>query len=292
MGVLMVRFLLICLVLICTPAQAAGERLLFYKAESATTEVYLLGSMHLARADIYPLRPEIMQAFAASDSLAVELDISGGREQQIQQQILLRGTYPPGETIRDHLSEPTWKELQKAMVQSGLPVDFLQSMRPGLLVTTLSSLEMMKLGLSTEMGVDRFFLSQARTEKRIHELETVEQQVNLLLGFPSAELLVQQSLDQLENMEMLMDQLVSVWKRGDAPALQKLMVDDEVAKHPEFRPVYERLLDHRNHAMAEQIDGFLRGAQRSFVVVGAAHLVGDQGIVALLEKRGYKLQQL
>ena len=78
----MLRFLILSLLFICGPLQAAGERLLFYKLGEADAEVYLLGSMHLARADIYPLRAEIMQAFAGAGTLAVELDISGPRQMQ------------------------------------------------------------------------------------------------------------------------------------------------------------------------------------------------------------------
>ena len=288
----MLRFLILSLLFICGPLQAAGERLLFYKLGEADAEVYLLGSMHLARADIYPLRAEIMQAFAGAGTLAVELDISGPRQMQFQQMILARGSYPAGESIRDHLSATTWQSLQQHLSASGLPPRMLESMRPGLLLITLSALEMMKLGLNPEWGIDRYFLEQARGQKRIHEMETIEQQIGLLLDFPQEDLLVRQTLAQLDNMEASVDELVSVWKRGDAPALQKLIMDDELARNPEFRSVYEHMFDQRNRAMTRQVEDFLRSSGRYFVVVGAGHLVGEQGIISLLEKKGYSPQQL
>jgi uncharacterized protein YbaP (TraB family) len=288
----MLRYLFLLLLICCGSVHAAGERLLFYKLGAAGAQVYLLGSMHLARADIYPLREEIMQAFAAADTLAVELDISGENQFQIQQMILARGSYPEGETIREHLSPSTWNSLQREISGSGLPPQLLESMRPGLLVTTLSSLEMMKLGLSPELGVDRFFLDRARGQKRIHELETVEQQIGLLLDFPQQDLLVRQTLAQLDGMEATMEELVSLWKAGDAPGLQKLILDDELARNPEFRVIYERMFDQRNIAMSKQVEGFLKSPGRTFVVVGAGHLVGEQGMVSLLKKRGYSPQQL
>ncbi|MCZ6832032.1 MAG: TraB/GumN family protein [Gammaproteobacteria bacterium] len=288
----MLRYLFLSLLFICAPALAAGERLLFYKLGKADAEVYLLGSMHLARGDIYPLRAGIMQAFAGAETLAVELDISAGNQLQIQQMILARGSYPAGESIRDHLSATTWRSLQHYLSDTGLPTQMLERMRPGLLVTTLSTLEMMKLGLSPELGIDRYFLEQARGQKNIHEMETIEQQIGLLLDFPQEDLLVRQTLAQLENMADIMDELVSAWKRGDAPALKKLLLDDELAKNPEFRSVYERMFDQRNRAMTTQVEGFLRSSGRYFVVVGAGHLVGDQGIISLLEKKGYAPLQL
>ncbi len=288
----MLRYVLLIWLLVCSSVQAAGERLLFYKVQRANTEVYLLGSMHLASAEIYPLRVEIMQAFDSSGTLAVELDISGENQFQIQQMILTRGSYPAGESVRDHLSAETWKSLEQHLSGSGLPLQLLESMRPGLLVTILSTMEMMKLGLSPDQGVDRFFLERARGRKTIYEMETVEQQMSLLLDFPQEDLLVQQTLAQLDDMEAIMQDLVSVWKRGDAPALQKLMRDDELAKNPEFRVIYERMFDQRNLAMSAQVEGFFSSPGQYFVVVGAGHLVGDQGIVSLLKKRGYSPQQL
>lgn len=278
--------------LLSVTVHAAGERLLFFSLASNNTEVYLLGSMHLARADIYPLRSEIMDAFASAETLAVELDISGENQLKIQQMILERGTYPAGQSIRDHLSASTWRSLQQHLSATGLPPQMLESMRPGLLIVTLSSLEIMKLGLSAELGIDRYFLEQARGKKRIHEMETVEQQVSLLLDFPDEDLLVQQSLGQLEDMATIMDDLVSAWKRGDAPALQEMLLEDELVKNPEFRAVYERLFDQRNRAMTRQIETFLKSPGRYFVVVGAGHLVGEQGIVSLLQKQGYAVKQL
>ncbi len=288
----MTRIVIFGLLLLAGTAHAAGEKLLFYKAQKGAAEVYLLGSMHLARADIYPLRQEITQAFEASDVLAVELDISGANQLLMQSQLLSRGMYPPGESIRDHLSPGTWRELEGYLGGTGMPPEMLARMRPGLLVTTLSSMEMLKLGLSPEQGVDLHFLNRARGSKPVHELETVEQQISLLLDFPEGDLLVRQTLAQIDDMENLMNQLVSSWKRGDAGALQKLVLDDELRRHPEFRSIHERMFDQRNRDMTRQVEGFLRSGQRYFVVVGAGHLVGDQGIVAMLQRRGYKPQQL
>lgn len=252
----------------------------------------MLGSMHLARPDLYPLRAEIMQAFEASDSLVVEVDISGGNQLAVQEMMLARGTYQGNETIRDHLSASTWHALEQRLEQNGLPGMMMERMKPGLVLTTLTMVEMMKLGLSPELGVDRFFLNQARAQKGIIELETVEQQLDILLNFPNPDLLVKQSLFQLDSLEATMAQLISEWKRGDAAALRRLVIDDELSRHPEFRPLHERLFDNRNRAMTDRIVDLQQRGGRYFVVVGAGHLLGDQGIISLLEKRGQKPRQL
>ncbi len=268
------------------PARAAEDRLLFWQVKTKNATVYLLGSMHLATRDIYPLRQEIMQAFEGADKLAVELDISGTRSFEIQQRMLERGQYPPGKTLQDDLSPETWKALSTRLESNGLPPVMMQGLKPGLVVTTLSTVEMMKLGLNPEQGVDRYFLDQARGKKPVIELETVDRQLDVLLDSPDPELLVKQSLGQLEELDSIMEKLVTSWRKGDAKALAKLVIEDELAKHPEYADLYRRMFDDRNRDMTDKIVAMQQQGGTYFVVVGAGHLVGDQGIVAMLKRRG------
>ncbi len=272
--------------------QAAGERLLFWQVDTPRATVYLLGSMHLASPEIYPLRAEIMTAFKQADALAVELDISGARAFEIQQRMLERGTYPEGRSLQDELSPATWSELSRRLEASGLPPMLMRSLKPGLVVTTLSTIEMMKLGLNPEQGVDRFFLDQARGSKSIIELETVDQQLDVVLDTPQPDLLVKQTLVQLDDLENIMTELVDNWKRGDSRALAKLVIEDELKQYPEFRDLHRRMFDDRNREMTAKILDMQSRGGTYFVVVGAGHLVGDQGIVAMLNRRGQSPRQL
>lgn len=291
---LRIGFGLLCLLCLLTSLQvrAAQDRLLIYRIKTPTAEMHLLGSMHLARADIYPLRMQINEAFRAAENLVVEIDITGEREAMIQHQMRLRGYYPPGESLRDHISAATWIELQRLLPASGLPPMIVERLKPGLVATLLTVQYMMALGLSPEQGVDKYFLDLARNRKTILELETLEQQLDLLIDFPDADLFLRQTLSQLENMGELLEPLLESWKRGDAAALEQLVITDELESNPEFRPVLESLFDRRNHNMTRKLDQYLRSGGRYFVVVGAGHLVGEQGIITLLEKQGYKPSQL
>lgn len=272
-------------------ARAAGDRLLFWQVDTPGATVYLLGSMHLATPDIYPLRTEIMQAFEGADKLAVELDIGGPRSFEIQQRMLERGQYPPGRTLRDDLSEETWQALATRLENNGLPSAMMQGLKPGLVVTTLSTVEMMKLGLNPEQGVDRFFLDNARGAKPIIELETVDRQLDVVLDTSQPELLVKQSLAQLDDLESLMAALVTNWKQGDADGLARLVIYDELERYPEFRDLHRRMFDDRNREMTDKIVGMQQDGGTYFVVVGAGHLVGDQGIIAMLQRRGQSPRQ-
>lgn len=274
------------------PVRAAGERLLFWETKTPGAKVYLLGSMHLATADIYPLRDEIMQAFAEADRLVVELDVTGSNQLAIQQRMLERGMYPTGKSLRDELSPATWKVLAERLEANGMPPELMQSMKPGLVVTALSTVEMIKLGLDPQQGVDRYFLDRARGGKPIVELETVDRQLDVLLDFPKPDLVVRQSLGQLADLDAILEELVYVWKRGDASALSKLLIEDELDEHPEYRELHRRMFDDRNREMTDRILAMQGQGGTYFVVVGAGHLVGDMGIINLLRQRGQEPRRI
>jgi uncharacterized protein YbaP (TraB family) len=245
----------------------------------------------MAYPQIYPLREDLEAAFAAADVLVVEVDISGENAQAIQQLLMQRGLLPEGESLRQQLSPQTWESLQLYLRSRALPVEAIERMRPGLVVTLLSSMRIAEMGMRADQGIDRHFLNLARGVKTVVELETAEQQIELLLGFPQPDLLVAQTLVQLDQIDLHMGPIYDAWRAGDAQQLSRLLLEDERQRHPEFSAVFEALFDQRNRAMALQVQGFLQSGGHYFVVVGAGHLVGSEGIIALLQRQGYTASQ-
>ena len=90
----------------------------------------------------------------------------------------------------------------------------------------------------------------------------------------------------------LMAQMVDYWRRGDAEGLARLVIEDELKKYPEFADLHRRMFDDRNRAMTGKVLEMQQKGGTYFVVVGAGHLVGDQGIVAMLKERGQSPRQL
>lgn len=270
----------------------AGERLPIWRFSAGEADVVLLGSVHMAFHDIYPLRQEIEDAYAAAEHLVVEVDIGGANALAIQQSILQRGLLPEGELLSEQLSESAWKALEKYLRSRGLPVEGFQALRPGLVVLTLTTMRLMEMGMDPELGIDQHFLKAARGHKPILELETAQQQIDLLLGFPDANLIVEQTVGQLNSIDLYMRPIYEAWKAGDASALNRLLLEDELAREPRYAVFYEAMFDRRNDAMANKIADYLAGSGRYFVVVGAGHLVGEKGIIALLERRGFRARQL
>lgn len=280
------------LVLLAANALAADDRGLLYRVERGTAVVHLLGSIHLASADLYPLRAALTDAYVDADALVVEVDIGAIDPQRLQRWIKAHGMYPPGESLRDHLQPATWRRLQTYLQNQGLDAANFVQQKPGLLVTTLSMLQMKAAGLSPELGIDAFFLARAHRERKpIVELESLEQQLNLLSNLPNPDLLINQTLDEIAELPELTDTLFDAWKQGDADHLAELLLTDGLQQHPEYQPLFEQIYSARNRAMAQRIGRLLTAGGNHFVVVGAAHLVGEDGLVALLRQAGLTVEQ-
>ena len=285
------RLLIIIVLLLPQFGRAAGEPLIAWQVVAGEqAQLTVLGSVHMAFPDVYPLREDLESAFNKADSLVVEVDITGEGATEIQRLLLNQGTLPAGETVEQHLSAAVWQRLQSYMKERGLPGDQLVLMKPGLLAATLSTLRLAELGMVVEQGIDRHFLSQLGS-KPVVQLESPAQQLALLLEFPDPELFMAQSLEQLETMEALITPIYQAWLRGDAEALNRLLLTEDRESHPEFEEIYKRFFDDRNHVMAEQLTAMLSGPGHHFVVVGAGHLVGEEGIIALLRRAGFTVSR-
>jgi hypothetical protein len=249
-----------------------------------------MGSIHLARQDFYPLSDNIEKAFTDSTVLVLEINPDKIDQTSMQAALMENGYYPDDETLRDHVSEETFQLFKHYVEQNKLPLTSFESMRPGLLSLTLSMIEMRKFGFSPELGIDRYFLNKSK-HKTVLELETYEQQLKLFFELPAEEWYLKYTLKRMDQMGENLKKITTAWKQGDASTMENIILKDIDSKHPELKPVQEKMFTQRNINMAEKISGYLQTNKTYFVVVGAGHLVGDQGIVSLISKRGYAIEQ-
>jgi len=283
----MKRLVLFLLILICCNVYAANDRALIWRVQSATASVYLLGSIHYADADFYPLRKQIEQAFERADNLVVEVNMDADNIEQVRRLIKEQGSYQGTDTIHDHIRNDTYESLIKQLQRLNIPYSSVSQQKPAILTMTLTSAQLMQQGFNPEQGIDEHFMRLARALKKpVLELESVEKQINLLLNIGDGDLLLQETLKEFEQVDETMESLVQGWKQGDENALKKLLFDDVLEQYPAFIGIYEELFFRRNRAMAEKIRNYLHTDQSYFVIVGAGHLIGDKGIVALLNSEG------
>lgn len=157
---------------------------------------------------------------------------------------------------------------------------------------TIAVQEMIGLGYDPNLGVDMYFLANAEG-KKVLELETLEQQLEILAGDPEdvQDMALRMALDDIPDLESLMNRMVSAWSKGDAEALDRIMREPS-DRYPLLEHQFKRTIDDRNLEMADKIAKFLKTDQTYFVVVGSGHIGGKNGLLSLIRKMGYAVQQL
>lgn len=272
-------------------AGAAGQKNFMWKVRSKTATVYLLGSIHYMKKEAYPLNIVIEDAFSKSNVLAVEANVNDPDKLYFSR-LIDQAFYPGEDTLEKHVSRQTYELVTRAFDKYGLPAEILAKERPWFLALTLTALELLKSGYDPQYGVDMHFLTKAG-EKKIVELESLEQQVTLLSGFSDAEqeAFLVHTIKELDSMSAESDILMRTWKTGDASGLESIL-SKSAGSDQGMAAVYEKILYARNRSMASRVEGLLRSNDTCFVVVGAAHLVGKRGIVELLRTKGYSVEQM
>ena len=265
-----------------------------WKVSSSTTTVYILGSVHTARSNVYPLPDGIENAFDGCSVLAVEADLNPGKLMRnavdITREILRGITYPGGDTIENHISAHTYALAKARLETFGVSMDQAKYFRPWVLASMVEGLSDMGEGFSVNYGIDKHFMDEAAGKKRIVELEGIAFQINLFnnLSGKEEEAML---LGTLNEKQGELKTLLSYWAVGNAARINALIYGD-IEKNPDMASFYKKFLWDRNRGMAEKIEKFLDGREKVFVVVGAAHLVGDKGVLSLLRQKGYKVEQM
>ncbi len=273
------------------PELQVAQPVFLWRAQLGPSTVHFLGSVHVARPDIYPLDPRIEAAFAASDTLVLELELDSATQLRAAQRMLELGQLPAGKRLQDVVQPDTWQLLQQAERRHGLNLFGLRGFRPWVVALGLTTQALEKAGFSAEQGIDEHFRRAAEGRLRIEALETVDEQLSLFteLSPEASETLLRQTISEIEQYGEQLDASFRLWKAGDAAQLDLLLL---APMRNEYPALFAKLFSERNQRMLQRLQGLTVTPGRYFVVVGAGHLVGAGGIVDLLRSQGIVAQQL
>jgi uncharacterized protein YbaP (TraB family) len=278
----------------CSEARAPEARPLLWKVSDADNSVYLLGSFHALRASDYPLPAPVDAAFADAEALAFEVSPAEMESPQLAQQMLAAARLPPGQTLSEVLPARTWQRLRAYCQRNGTQATVFEPLAPWFVSLSLTLVEMGKLGFDPALGMDRHLMARAAgAGKPTSGLETAASQVRLLAGMPLAtqHQFLDDFLDEAEDPKGSMDALHASWRRGDAGAIEATMVRELAEKYADL---YRRINVDRNQAWLPKLRAMLDagGEDDTLVVVGALHLVGNDGLVSQLQAKGYRVERL
>jgi hypothetical protein len=262
-----------------------------WKVQKDKSVIYLGATCHILRATDYPLPPEFDKAYRVSEIVVFETDLGKFQEPATQQALLAQAMYVDGSTVDAHLSAQVYSELATYCKANGIPLEALKQFKPSMLIVMLTAMELMKLGV-TERGVDVFFYGLAKKDQKLVEgLETVEEQINYFVSKADGneDDFVSYSINDMKNIKQQFEILVDAWRKGDVEKLNELMIAELKTKLPKL---YVKLLTDRNRKWLPMIDAYINTPETEFVLVGAGHLVGAEGIIELLKKKGYTIDKL
>ncbi|MEA5444907.1 TraB/GumN family protein [Gammaproteobacteria bacterium AB-CW1] len=262
----------------------------FWKVEGEQNTVWLFGSVHVLTEEHYPLADAVEEAFEQSPYLVVETDIVN-IDPQVQQQLMVNaGLLPEGTTLEDVLGEERYKRATELAGANGYDLSQMNMLRPWLLALVLTVTEFERMGYTADHGVETYFLNRAADKhKSIVELETLQFQISLFdeLDEETQIDFLMQTLEEIDGMEEQIEALISAWESGSLGELEDALLED----FQDYPEVYERIVTDRNHNWMDDITRFLdEGEQDYFVVVGALHMVGEEGLVNLLRQAGYQIE--
>jgi uncharacterized protein len=274
----------------CSTWPGSGSKSTLWQVKGSHNSVYLLGSIHVLPASAYPLHPALQQAFNNSERVVFEVDLNAVSQQAVLREFEEVGVYPPGDNLEHHVSPATIKLVKQVVARLGIAYNKARRFKPGLLGELITSRYTELAGFREDLGVDRYFFSQAKnTRKPVLGLETVRDQARVLSSDDaSGEARLVEAIVSLPAAKAILDELVVAWKAGRINTLDRLLNQDEWSDPKSFESMFLQ----RNRKWLPQIERFLQGDGNYLVIVGSGHLVGDHGLVRALEGRGYRVKQL
>lgn len=275
-------------------AHAEAPKPLLWKVSDADNSIYLLGSFHLLKPSDYPLADSTYAALADAERVVFELSPAEMGDPGVGQRMAQAATRTDGKTLQSTLPEDTWAALQVWAAQRRVPIANLQALEPWFVSLVVSITEMQLMGLNPEHGLDKHFAQRAEKDgKAVAGLETGDLQIALFDGMDAKEQVhaLQQTLEEVSEGKGAIDRMHALWRAGDDQGLHAEIVAEMETDYPDL---YQRLLLGRNQAWMPKLGAMLDDSQQddALVVVGAAHLIGKDGVVQMLEAKGYKVERL
>lgn len=269
-----------------TPPAGAIPGPALWQLSDEDTTIYLFGTVHVLPDGIEWFDPRVERAFAASDTLVTEVDVSNQEAMAVF--IAEAATLQGGQTLRELMTDDDRNEYEVAITALGLPVAALDGFEPWFAAINLSVLPLLQAGYNPSAGVESALSERAGTKTR-GELETMEQQIAL---FDEMEMSFQLTyldltVGSMNEVVPMVNEMVAEWLEGDAVRLAEIMNSEMGDEY-----LYDRLLTDRNTNWVQWIEQRMAQPGTVFVAVGAGHLAGEGSVQDQLRQRGHVVTRI
>tara|TARA_B110000211_G_scaffold122404_1_gene141167 strand:- start:932 stop:1807 length:876 start_codon:yes stop_codon:yes gene_type:complete len=251
--------------------------------------VYLGGTFHMLKPSDSPLPQEFEHIYKKVNWLVFETDISKLDSTEFETKFMKTMSLPSGQILADQLSPQAYSGLIHYAAKNGIDTGHWQRFKPQMVCLMISLQELNKLGL-TAQGVEQYLGDKALLEgKKITELETIDEQIHYVatMGQGNETALIMQTLEDLKTLPNDLDTMSTAWRTGDVQSLFNTGIQPMMENYPE---VYRSLLVERNNNWLPRIEQLIKQPDEKFILVGALHLIGEDGLLQQLAQRGYQVQ--
>jgi hypothetical protein len=234
--------------------------------------------------------PEVLGAYERCKALVMELDLNDANAEALLGSSVELAMLPEGQSLSEVLGAELYGKLAAHAKSLGMEPELMDRFQPWFAALALEQTALDKSGFEAGAGIDEQFAQRAQADgKPIIALETVDEQLGFFahLSMEQQRQYLRATLKDLDTEASDAAVMVAAWQRGDAAELERLM-RKESADNPEL---FRMLTTDRNRRWLTRITGLLHDDQDYLVIVGALHLVGDNGLVALLRNQGFKVEQ-
>jgi hypothetical protein len=283
--------LVVSAVALVSGAALAGDKTSVWKVTSERGSVYLLGSIHMLKESDFPLPAAMIESFEKAETVVFEVDPDSLQTAAVQMFVLQNAMCGEGRTLRSELGDSVYGLVEEKAESLGLDIAPFSRFKPWFVALTLTLTEMQKMGFDPMLGVEMQFAARAKEAgKPVVSLETAGYQLGLFIGLAPEEQrdFLLHTLSQLSEIEKELAKIVAAWKTGSLEDLDKTLNKS----FEEFPSIYERLVTTRNRNWVERIDGFIASGKPHVVIVGVGHMPGREGLLELLAKKGYAVEQM
>jgi uncharacterized protein YbaP (TraB family) len=266
---------------------------------NAKAPCYLVGSIHALSKKDYPLAAPYEIALKNSKRFLFEFDPN--RHVEFEKKFEAAGKYPRGQDIRSKIHPDLLAWLRQNILT--VEADHRQGRReqdrgfdsqigykPWWIAQHLvGPATYSKSSLSH--GLDNYFVDRAAKErKEIAGLESVDEHVAVMGGLSDrdSEFILRDALDEPRNAEKEFSRMYKAWRKGDTDALWA----GDTRLRTKAPWIAARFVDNRNTKWVPRIEAELKSGKPTAIVAGALHFSGPNSVIKLLEKRGYKIEQL
>lgn len=263
-----------------------------WQIEKEGIKSYLFGTVHVGDSTMKGLPEKVTNAINASEKVIVEVDISTISPAEIQRRSMPFMMLKNGHNLQSQLSQQNYQKLTDYFKNKSIDIAMFDKFAPWAVMVTMMQIEFQEAGFSEQNGIDKQVIAYAKSKNiPIGELETLEYQMEMFtnLSLLSNEM-IEETFEQLADVETYFINLVNAWKTGDMDTLTDYYNDS--FDDSNYGEISEQvMLIERNDNWVKNLSQRI-GREKLFIAVGALHLPEKHGLLKQLKDQGFTITRL